>query len=790
MKNIKKLLALLLSACLLLSCFAALAEEAATPTVTVEDSNNNNKAEVTVDATECEVTGIVLYNDSVSINTNSLDETIREKKTEAGLEDAVTEVLTVNAGDVEGTNTLINPWVSNNDMTVNVNVGNVTATGDYGAKGVHADSDGGAINVTAKDVTATATDGSADGVRTFRDHNGDVKIETGSVTATGATTANGLYVSAVKTETDSGMTDVDVTGDVTAKATGNNGKATGIDACAEGGGKLTVDVMADAENGKSGDVTATGANSVGVRIEAKVQPEPSSAPTSSTVDVLAEGTVSGDSKAILFTGVYDEDNKEYNLGGATLTVWAANTKGAIDSVAAVHDKQNLIYLNDDKTWDPAEQTYHGDMHVDVAGAAFEPAASSLIEEDEAPKLEVSDEQKAAAQAALAKAINYIIKISDQEKNIKSAAVEGREKIHDFDTAHEEEWVKLDLQLAEGHALDGVYYNEEDEKALTTADADRLKQEDGSYWVKMLRGGGMLLKLTTHEHDYSVFVKQVKAPTCTQAGSDLYKCKFCELTKEKAVDALGHKPGATVKENEVAAKVGVAGSYDEAVYCTVCGTELSRKTVKTDPLPEPEPDPEPDPEPETAKKTTGQKKPQLVFTEVAEWRGLRSADRTPMGESLKKIAQSIEKQRQDNLTNGIGGEQGLAVRMWYLDEGVLVPEALLAAYNALDMQDRLLILMDLLDCGEPEGLSDEGAQVLSDIHDAIDAMTPEQQAARQADVDRHFLPRLVVDENGVEHKSVCIEMEIAEGAKLSYERYTFFENEGEWQLFKIETGEYK
>ena len=162
----------------------------------------------------------------------------------------------------------------------------------------------------------------------------------------------------------------------------------------------------------------------------------------------------------------------------------------------------------------------------------------------------------------------------------------------------------------------------------------------------------------------------------------------------------------------------------------------------------------------------------------------------MGESLRRIAQSVENQRKNNLAQGIGGEEGLAVRMWYLDEGVLVPEPMLPAYNALGFEDRLLVLMDLLGCGEPEGLSDEGAKVLSEIHDAIDAMTPEQQAARQADVDRHFLPRLVIDENGEEHASVCIELEIAEGAKLSYERYTFFENGGAWQLFKLEKGEYK
>jgi hypothetical protein len=58
--------------------------------------------------------------------------------------------------------------------------------------------------------------------------------------------------------------------------------------------------------------------------------------------------------------------------------------------------------------------------------------------------------------------------------------------------------------------------------------------------------------------------------------------ICKDIRNKAA----HTPGNAVKEKEVAAKVGEAGSYDEVVYCTVCKAEISRKTVKTDPLPEP------------------------------------------------------------------------------------------------------------------------------------------------------------------------------------------------------------
>ncbi len=51
-------------------------------------------------------------------------------------------------------------------------------------------------------------------------------------------------------------------------------------------------------------------------------------------------------------------------------------------------------------------------------------------------------------------------------------------------------------------------------------------------------------------------------------------------------------GQTVRENEVPAQIGVAGSYDEVSYCTECGAELSRVTVTIPALEEPEEPSEP------------------------------------------------------------------------------------------------------------------------------------------------------------------------------------------------------
>ena len=90
-------------------------------------------------------------------------------------------------------------------------------------------------------------------------------------------------------------------------------------------------------------------------------------------------------------------------------------------------------------------------------------------------------------------------------------------------------------------------------------------------------------------------------TCMTAGKTAGShCSECGavIKAQETVPAKGHSPAAATIENEKAAQVGVAGSYEEVVYCRACGVELSRKRVETDPLPEPEPQPEPQPEKES------------------------------------------------------------------------------------------------------------------------------------------------------------------------------------------------
>ena len=83
------------------------------------------------------------------------------------------------------------------------------------------------------------------------------------------------------------------------------------------------------------------------------------------------------------------------------------------------------------------------------------------------------------------------------------------------------------------------------------------------------------------HDYEA---EVTDPTCTEGGYTTYVCTRCEDTYVgDETDARGHTEGKPVKENVTAETCTEGGSYEEVVYCAVCGVELSRKEVTVDAL---------------------------------------------------------------------------------------------------------------------------------------------------------------------------------------------------------------
>lgn len=82
------------------------------------------------------------------------------------------------------------------------------------------------------------------------------------------------------------------------------------------------------------------------------------------------------------------------------------------------------------------------------------------------------------------------------------------------------------------------------------------------------------------HSYGAYV-QTKAPTCTEKGEEARTCSVCGHQETREVSALNHIPGKAVQENVIPATKEQDGSYDEVIYCTACGKELSR-TKKTIP----------------------------------------------------------------------------------------------------------------------------------------------------------------------------------------------------------------
>jgi uncharacterized repeat protein (TIGR02543 family) len=79
-----------------------------------------------------------------------------------------------------------------------------------------------------------------------------------------------------------------------------------------------------------------------------------------------------------------------------------------------------------------------------------------------------------------------------------------------------------------------------------------------------------------DRDKALEVGVAVQATAVYVGEDKgsYNVESVSVTLTKK--ACEHKPKAAVKENEVRAEIGKEGSYDEVVYCAICGEEISRE----------------------------------------------------------------------------------------------------------------------------------------------------------------------------------------------------------------------
>ena len=90
------------------------------------------------------------------------------------------------------------------------------------------------------------------------------------------------------------------------------------------------------------------------------------------------------------------------------------------------------------------------------------------------------------------------------------------------------------------------------------------------------------KVSALGHNWNEDFTVDKEATCEETGLKSIHCKRCDEKKdETTIPAKGHVKGEVKIENATEATCEKGGSYDEVVYCTVCGKELSRTTVKTE-----------------------------------------------------------------------------------------------------------------------------------------------------------------------------------------------------------------
>ncbi len=127
----------------------------------------------------------------------------------------------------------------------------------------------------------------------------------------------------------------------------------------------------------------------------------------------------------------------------------------------------------------------------------------------------------------------------------------------------------------------------------TAKAEPTCTEPGmeAYWTCQRDGCGKLFSDEEGKNEieapvvikakgHTEVVDAAVAPTCTETGLTEGKhCSVCDivLAAQEVLPAKGHTPAAAVRENEKTASCARVGSYDEVVYCSVCGKELSRKS---------------------------------------------------------------------------------------------------------------------------------------------------------------------------------------------------------------------
>jgi len=528
-----------------------------------------------------------------------------------------TNITVDGAVTAEGKGTAID--LSNNDGKTTVTVTGTVTGGmgsEDGAGAIHADNYGGSTTVNVKgDVKTT---GYADAVIETENAKGTVSVAVdGNVTSTNGDAIRSVTHNEAKT-------DLEIGGDIS--ATGKNG-ARALSLEVEELGTVTVTVSGETVSAKGQKSEGDGfTETVGISmtnnggsINAVVDADVTASGADENTGIILCTNLITDFSTVgepvdLGTDITNSQSAYWGDGwledGEFFEIWEYN--GELYKEAK-DGKYQKIAVNQTCPEGTMDLTVTGDVTADDYGAVLmvgeEQTASIIVDGtlkgDEAAivinsddtvigenvdltvwKLEAGEEntpliisyeesetgeRKAVEQEKAEKAVHYIVKVMGNWastlafKNIKTSNT-VKVKDNEYHTALEAEDVQLKIDLAEGETLDGIYYDED-----TLLTGENLKQDsEGNYLVSMLRGGGMMLGLKTHKHDYSVFVETVEEPTCVEAGTDLYKCSICGATQKKTVPATGKHTEEVVPGKEATCK---ETGLTEGKKCSVCKATL-------------------------------------------------------------------------------------------------------------------------------------------------------------------------------------------------------------------------
>ena len=122
-------------------------------------------------------------------------------------------------------------------------------------------------------------------------------------------------------------------------------------------------------------------------------------------------------------------------------------------------------------------------------------------------------------------------------------------------------------------------------------SDATCQAEGTYdsvvYCSVCRKELSRESVRTDKLPHTVVIDKAVDSTCAKTGlTEGSHCSVCGtvLVKQETVPMKEHTPAPAVNENVSDATCQAEGSYDSVVYCSVCNTELSRETVRTDKLP--------------------------------------------------------------------------------------------------------------------------------------------------------------------------------------------------------------